>query len=109
MLDASLVASGRLDHAKGDPIEAEASGEGAAGEQMIRWLSRQFEMPQEVMLRSPVKISGGRIDWRGVGDVSLRGKATVGAGPQVSVDATRTPQGIVVRDLTARTALGAPT
>ena len=100
MLDASLVASGVLDHSSGEPMKAEASGEGAAGEQMIRWLSRQFEMPQDVMLRSPVKISGGRIDWRAGGDVALRGKVTVGGGPQVSVDATRTPEGVVVRDLT---------
>jgi hypothetical protein len=100
MLDASLVATGRLDHARGDPIKAEASGEGVAGEQMIRWLSRQFEMPQDVILRSPVRISGGRIVWRAGGDVALRGKVTVAGGPQVFVDATRTPEGVVVRDLT---------
>jgi len=100
MLDASLVASGVLDHARGDPIKAEASGEGAAGEHMLRWLSRQLDMPHDVMLRAPVKISGGRIDWRAGGDVAVRGKVTVADGLQVSVDATRTPQGIVVRDLT---------
>jgi hypothetical protein len=100
MLDASLVASGVLEHASGDPTKVEASGEGVAGEHMMRWLSRRFEMPQDVALRSPVKISAGQIVWRPGGDVTIRGTMTVGGGPRVSLDATRTSQGVAVRDLT---------
>ena len=99
LLDASVIASGVLDHARGAPIKVVASGEGAIGERMTRWLSRQFEMPPEVALRSPVRFAVGLIDWKAGGDLTVRGKATVAAGPRVSLDATRTPRGIEVRDL----------
>ena len=100
MLDASVITSGVLDHASWDPTKVEASGEGAAGEHMTRWLGRRFDMPQGVALRSPVKISGGQIVWRAGGEVTIRGKMTVGSGPRVSLDATRTSQELAVRDLT---------
>jgi hypothetical protein len=100
MLDASAVGSGVMAHAGGIPTKVEASGDGVAGERMTRWVSRKANTPRAVTLRFPVQVSGGRIDWRAQHDVTLRGKVTVAGGPQVSVDVTRTPEGIVVRDLT---------
>jgi len=99
MMDASLVAGGVFENTKGDPLKLEASGTGIIGEQMIQWLSRQVELPKELLVRSPLKIAAGRIDWRGAGDIFFRGQVTVAGGPQISVDAERHPQSITVRDL----------
>jgi hypothetical protein len=100
MRDASLIVGGIYQAANGAPLKIEVSGSGTIGEQMTKWLSRRFGLPQELMLRSPLKIITGQIAWRSGGDVSFRGKGIVAGGPQIFLDAERHPQNISVRDFT---------
>jgi hypothetical protein len=98
--DASLIIDGIYEGAIGAPLKLEISGSGTIGEQTTQWLSRQIELPQELLLRSPLKIITGQIAWRSGGDVSFRGKGIVAGGPQIFLDGERDSQNIIVRDLT---------
>jgi AsmA-like C-terminal region len=98
--DASLNIGGFYEGVKGDSFKLEVSGSGTIGEQMTKWLSRRIELPQELMLRSPLKIIAGQIAWQFGVDVSFRGKAIVAGGPQITLDAERHAQNITVRDVT---------
>ena len=78
----------------------EASGEGVVGEQMTRWLGRQIELPEELLLRSPWKIAATRLAWQAPDDISFRGEASFAGGPRISIDAERQPRRVALRDLT---------
>ncbi|HEY7218475.1 MAG TPA: AsmA-like C-terminal domain-containing protein [Candidatus Binatia bacterium] len=99
MSDASLIAGGTFEYNKAGPFQFETSGMGTIGARMTQWLSRYVELPEEVKFRSPLKISAERLAWRAGGDISFRGQMSVAAGPQLTVDAVKRPQGFAVQNL----------
>jgi hypothetical protein len=99
MLDATLLAGGVFQSRKGDRVKVEANGEGLVGERMTRWLGRQIELPEVLLLRSPWKIAATRLVWQAPDDISFRGEASLAGGPQISIDAERRPRRLAVRDL----------
>ena len=100
MLDATLLGGGIFQNRKGDRVKVEANGEGVVGEQMTRWLGRQIELPEELLLRFPWKIAATRLAWQAPDDISFRGKASMAGGPEIIFDAERQPRRVAVRDLT---------
>jgi hypothetical protein len=100
MLDATLSGDGVVNNwLKAPRSSVEAKGNGVAGQRMIEWLRRQTEIPADYMLRSPLKISSGRLAWHDNGDLSFQGKLTVAQGPRLSVDIVRTVPSFVVKEL----------
>jgi AsmA-like C-terminal region len=98
--DASLIAGGTFEYKKEGPFQFETSGTGTFGEQMTQWLSRNVELPEELKLRSPLKIAAGRLAWRSGGDISFRGQMTVADGPLITLDAVKHPQAVTLKNLT---------
>ena len=99
MSDASLIARGTFDYNKADAIQFETSGTGTIGPRMTQWLGHYVELPEEVKLRSPVKIAAERFAWRSGGDISFRGQVIAAGGPAVSLDAVKQPQRLALRNL----------
>jgi hypothetical protein len=99
MLDASLVAGATFEFKKSQPLQLTMSGTGTLGAQIVQWLSRFVELPQELQLRSPLEIDTERLAWRAGGDISFRGRVTVAGGPQLTIDAVKQPQGLALRNL----------
>src|SRR5262249_3182481 len=86
LLDASLTVDGSLESPDKAPLSLDATGSGAIGAKMTEWISRQIDWPKQLMLRSPLQVSKGRVIWQDGGDVAFQGSLTVAGGPQLSVD-----------------------
>jgi AsmA-like C-terminal region len=99
LLDASLAVGGSLEGFVGAPLNIDATATGTIGAQMNGWLGRQIEMPKQFMLRSPLRVSKGRVLWKEGGDVAFQGSGTVGGGPQLSLDLVRGVQSIVAKQI----------
>jgi len=100
MSDGALIASGTFEYAKGGLSQIETSATGTVGALMTQWISHQVELPEDLGLRSPLKISAGRLAWRAGGDISFRGQVTVAGGPQLALDVVKQPHGLDLRNLT---------
>jgi hypothetical protein len=98
--DASLITGGTVEYEKRGSVQLEVSGMGTIGAQMAQRLSRYVELPEELNLRSPLKIAAGRLAWRSGGEISFRGQVIVGGGARLSLDAVKQPQGLALQDLT---------
>src|SRR5215831_4305159 len=86
LLDASLTVDGSLESPDKAPLSLDATGSGAIGAKMTEWIRRQIDWPKQLMLRSPLQVSKGRVIWQDGGDVAFQGSLTVAGGPQLSVD-----------------------
>jgi hypothetical protein len=100
MLDASLIGDGTYEASRGEPLKLEIRGSGIIGGQMTQWLSRRIELPEEMMLRSPLKVTAERIGWQAAGDMSFRGRVTIAGGPRLILNAVKEPKRVVLRNLT---------
>ncbi|MGB7951309.1 MAG: hypothetical protein WCH75_26805, partial [Candidatus Binatia bacterium] len=99
LLDAALTVNGFLESPDKLPQRVEASGTGSIGAQMTGWLSRQIELPKELLLRAPLQITKGRVVWKEGGDVAFQGDITVDAGPQLSLDLVRGLQSLEAKEI----------
>jgi hypothetical protein len=99
MSDASLIADGTVEYKQGEPTQIETNGTGTFGAQMTEWLSGYVELPAEVKLRSPLRITAEPLGWRAGGDISFRGQVIAAGGPALSLDAVKQPQRLALRNL----------
>jgi hypothetical protein len=76
LLDASLTADGSLERPAMAPLSLEGVASGSFGAEMTGWLSRQIELPERLMLRSPLQVTEGRVLLKEGGDVGFRGELT---------------------------------
>jgi hypothetical protein len=97
MSDASLIAGGTYEYGRDGSGQLETSGTATVGGQMTRWIGRHIELPEELILRSPLTIAAGRLAWRAGGDIAFRGQMTVAGGPQISLDVTKQPERLAVQ------------
>jgi hypothetical protein len=100
MSDATVTVGGTVEYEKGRPLEFETSGTATIGAQMLQWLSRHVELPEELKLRSPLSIAAGRFAWRAGADASFDGQLIAAGGPQLSLRAVQHPGGLSLRDFT---------
>src|SRR5215467_14038032 len=100
LLDASLTIDGSLENPDKAPLSLDATGSGAIGAQMTEWISRQINWPKQLMLRSPLQVSTGRVIWQDGGDVAFQGSITVAGGPQLSVDLVQGFQTLEAKQIT---------
>jgi hypothetical protein len=100
LLDASLTVDGSLESPDKAPLSLDATGSGAIGAKMTEWISRQIDWPKQLMLRSPLQVSKGRVIWQDGGDVAFQGSVTVAGGPQLSVDLVQGFQTLEAKQIT---------
>jgi hypothetical protein len=98
--DASLTVDGTLESPDKAPLSLDATGSGVIGAQMTEWISRQIYWPEQLMLRSPLQVSKGRVIWQDGGDVAFQGSVTVAGGPQLSVDLVKGLQTVEAKEIT---------
>src|SRR5262249_18122846 len=98
--DASLTVDGSLESPDKAPLSLDATGSGAIGAKMTEWISRQIDWPKQLMLRSPLQVSKGRVIWQDGGDVAFQGNLTVAGGPQLSVDLVQGFQTLEAKEIT---------
>ena len=99
LLDASVTVEGFLQGFNEAPLSLDATATGAIGGEVAGWLSRQIELPKELMLRSPLQVTKGRVLWKEGGDVAFQGDLTVAGGPRLSLDLVRAPQTVEVKEI----------
>ena len=99
LLDASVTVEGFLQGFNEAPLSLDATATGAIGGEVAGWLSRQIELPKELMLRSPLQVTKGHVLWKEGGDVAFQGDLTVAGGPRLSLDLVRAPQSVEVKEI----------
>ena len=99
LLDASVTVEGFLQGFNEAPLSLDATATGAIGGEVTGWLSRQIELPKELMLRSPLQVTKGHVLWKEGGDVAFQGDLTVAGGPRLSLDLVRAPQTVEVKEI----------
>jgi hypothetical protein len=72
LLDASLIVDGSLESPDRVPLGLEAAATGSIGAEMTGWLSRQIELPKQLVPRSPLQLARGRVLWKKDGNVAFR-------------------------------------
>ena len=99
LLDAALTVDGSVESPAKEPLSVDATAAGTIGADMTGWLSRQFELPKMLMLRSPLQVTKSRVFWKQGGDIAFQGSTTVAGGPRLSLDLVRGPQTLEVKEL----------
>ncbi len=89
LLDAAVTVEGFLEGFNEAPLSLDATATGTIGAKMTAWLSRQIELPKQLMLRSPLQVTKGRVLWKEGGDVAFQGNLTVSDGARLSLDLVR--------------------
>ncbi len=98
--DASWLGAGTFEYLKEASRFFVTKGTGTIGAQMTEWLSHQIEWPEELKLRSPLKIAAEQLAWRAGGNISFNGQVTAAGGPQLSLVTVKNPQWLAVQNLT---------
>jgi hypothetical protein len=98
MLDASLHTDATFEYKKSEPLRLTMSGTGTLGAQIVQWLSHFIALPEELRLRSPLKINTERLAWRAGGEFSFHGRVIVADGPQLTIEGVKQPQGLTLRN-----------
>ena len=99
LLDASLTLDGSLESPNKAPLGLEAVATGTIGAAMTGWLSREMELPKQLMLRSPLQVTKSRVLWKQGGDVAFQGNLTVAGGPRLSLDLVRGLQAVEAKEI----------
>jgi AsmA-like protein len=100
MSDASLSGSGYFYYGKVRPWQLETRGVASIGAQMTEWFSRYVELPEELNLRSPLRVAAEHLAWQAGGDISFLGQVTVADGPQLSLELVKQPHALALHHLT---------
>jgi len=64
----------------------ELAMDGTLEEDVVKWLSEAFSMPQSYAIRPPLKLSAARLDWQDEGQSSFKGNVTIKDGPELALD-----------------------
>jgi hypothetical protein len=99
VLDAALTVDGTVESGRDTPLRVEATGTGSIDAQMTAWLQHQLGLPAGFALRSPVRVSRGRVRWQGGGDVAVQGSLRVGSGPGLDIDLVRSRGALEVKEV----------
>ena len=99
LADASWVGGGMLEYSEEGWVLV-GYGSGTAGAQMVQWLNRRLAFPEEIRIRSPLAIGAERIAWHSSGEFAFRGAVTPAGGPQIALEAVKSPGALAVPNLT---------
>ncbi len=99
LLDASFTASALIQGSVKGLSKAEISLAGDAGPKAVRWVSDGINLPPELDFQAPVSLSTANLIWDKGGRTSFKGNFSLPRGPKVSVDLSRTPDELVIKNL----------
>jgi hypothetical protein len=92
------LASGDKDVSQG-PGRIEVGLDGTLEEDLVKWLSEAFELPQVYMIRSPVKLSAAELDWLQGAKATFKGDISVKDGPDLVLDLVWQPAQLNIHSL----------
>ncbi len=72
--------------------------DGSVGEQSIRWIHDRVEWPDRLVVPKTLSVSAGRLNWQGADRFILKGLFKPREGLRLTVDMSRTPDGVQLRD-----------
>ena len=87
-LDAALTLTGRLDDYLEGVNGLDINFKGSSGENAIRWLLKQAQMPPHLLIRPPLKVSKGHFTWRRAGRTTVSGEVNIHRDLNVSATAS---------------------
>ncbi len=92
------LASGDKDVSQG-PGRIEVGLDGTLEEDLVKWLSEAFELPQVYMIRSPLKLSAAELDWQEGAKTTFKGGLSVKDGPDLVLDLAWQPEQLNIHSL----------
>ena len=92
------LASGDKDVSQG-PGRIEVGLDGTLEEDLVKWLSEAFELPQVYMIRSPLKLSAAELDWQEGTKTTFKGGLSVKDGPDLVLDLVWQPEQLNIHSL----------
>ncbi len=99
ILDADVSMAGKLTGPLKNPRSFETTLSGTLGSQSIHYLNETLNIPDAFLLRTPLKVQGGRFRWDRETGVSVATSTLFPSGPNVSVDMSYGPGKINIRNL----------
>jgi len=73
--------------------------DGTLKEDVVKWLSKTFAVPQAYAIRSPLKVSAAKIGWQKNAKTTFRGGITVNDGPDLIIDVAWQPGQLNIHNL----------
>ena len=73
--------------------------DGTLEEDVVKWLSEAFAVPQNYAIRSPIKLSAARLDWQEGVKTTFNGGLSVNDGPNLSLDVAWQPDQFNINNL----------
>jgi len=104
ILDASSNMSGVLDDYLKGLNRVDMTLQGDMGPEATQWVSHTIRLPRQYYIRPPLSVSQGHLVWHRGAKTSFAGDLVVQHGPEVSLDILRSPEALMIRDLTVRDA-----
>ena len=100
--DAALEASGHMDYGAGGVEQLRLEFDGRGGDKTVSRVFEVIELPPAVAVKTPLAVSGGRLQWGKGKPVVVAGRFTIADGPEVILDVSHSPEHLAVRKLHIR-------
>ena len=102
LLDAALQLSARADAYRQGVGSVQASASGTVGPKAQRWIYRRAQLPRELRLRGPLRVSQASVDWRKDVGVAAQGSVNVAGGPLLGFSVRSMPKRLEVEKFNVR-------
>jgi hypothetical protein len=101
-LDSILTSRVEMNTAEGHIRSAELSLDGNIGRKTVLFFSKLFTLPPEQTVRAPLTLSNARLIWKTETDFSVAGTIALRSGPSISFQAQRSPETMIISQLTVQ-------
>ena len=99
LLDARITVSGTASNYAAPKLRGNLTlTQGSSGAKAIAWAGKQWKLPPGALLRAPVALSTGRVEWL-EDAVAIQGTASIATGVQAQFDLAWLPGGFDLRRL----------
>lgn len=101
-MDGSITGSVLLGGRPGRIRSVDLHLNGALGSDTVHWVWKRFRLPEQLQLRTPLRLSAARIHWRRGPRVSAAGTAIIRKGPSLSLDLQWSPGSLEIKRVVLR-------
>ncbi len=102
ILDSSIMVSGHLNYHREGLRQIESALSGDLGPESIEYISNTIGLSHELRLLPPLTISNAKLLWDTNAETSFSGNMEAEDGPMLSIDITRNPERLTIRNLLIR-------
>jgi uncharacterized protein involved in outer membrane biogenesis len=99
LLDTSLDVSGTVDSFLSGGPKVDVSLNGTMGPEAAGLIFNMAKLPSGIKVRSPVSLSGFRVEWKQGAELGIKGDYSVADGPKGSIDMDWKPDILSVKEL----------